>query len=278
MRKHFIIAGFFFIALSSSAQKDWQLAIQTWTFHQYSFLESVDKTDTLKVSFLEVYPGQRVGGEIPGTFSYSLDKDARDKLKQYLTWKKIKVVALGVIDKYYYNKDNLEKFFEFAKYMNIPYITAEPEWEDLNEFNRLAAKYKVKVALHCHPKPSSHYWHPDSTLKAMKGRPHIGAWPDIGHWARNGVAIIPAMKKLKGKIWGLHFKDVQDFNNVNTPDVLFGKGMCDLPAVLKELKQQQFKGVVVMEYEANENDNMKDMWKNKLYYLAETKKLTTVKQ
>jgi sugar phosphate isomerase/epimerase len=71
---------------------------------------------------------------------------------------------------------------------------------------------------------------------------------------------------------------VQDFNNVNTPDVLFGKGVCDLPAVLKELKQQQFKGVVAMEYEANENDNMKDMWKNKLYYLAETKKLTTVKQ
>ncbi len=278
MRKHFIIAGFFFTALASSAQKDWQLAIQTWTFHKYSFLESVDKADSLKVSFLEVYPGQRVGGEIPGTFSYSLDKDARDKLKQYLAWKKIKVVALGVIDKYYYNKDNLEKFFEFAKYMNIPYITAEPEWEDLNEFNRLAAKYKVKVALHCHPKPSSHYWHPDSTLKAMKGRPHIGAWPDIGHWARNGVAIIPAMKKLKGKIWGLHFKDVQDFNNVNTPDVLFGKGVCDLPAVLKQLKQQQFKGVVAMEYEANENDNMKDMWKNKLYYLAETKKLTTVKQ
>jgi sugar phosphate isomerase/epimerase len=278
MGKHFIIAGFFFTALASSAQKDWQLAIQTWTFHKYSFLESVDKADSLKVSFLEVYPGQRVGGEIPGTFSYSLNKDARDKLKQYLAWKKVKVVALGVIDKYYYNKDNLEKFFEFARYMNIPFITAEPEWEDLDEFNRLASKYKVKVALHCHPKPSSHYWHPDSTLKAMKGRPHIGAWPDIGHWARNGVAIIPAMKKLKGKIWGLHFKDVQDFNNVNTPDVLFGKGVCDLPAVLKELKQQQFKGVVAMEYEANENDNMKDMWKNKLYYLAETKKLTTVKQ
>jgi sugar phosphate isomerase/epimerase len=278
MRKQVLILYFLLSTFCVTAQKDWQLSIQTWTFHKYSFLESVEKADSLGVKYLEVYPGQKVGGEIPGVFSYTLDKDARDKLKQYLSYKKIKVLALGVVDKYYYNKDNLEKFFEFAKYMGIPFITAEPEWEDLNEFNRLATKYKVKVALHCHPKPSSHYWHPDSTVAAMKGRQQIGAWPDVGHWARNGVNIQDAMKKLEGKIWGLHFKDVAAFDNVNTEDVLFGKGVCNLPAVLKELKRQKFKGVVSMEYEANENNNMEDMKKNKLFYDLQIKKLRLVNQ
>jgi sugar phosphate isomerase/epimerase len=255
------------------SQSNWQLSIQTWTFHKFSFLESVEKADSLGIKYLEVYPGQPVGGGMPGTFSYTLDKDARDKLKQYLSYKKIKVVAIGVVDKYYYTKENLEEFFAFAKYMGISFITAEPEWEDLDEFNRLAGKYKVRVALHCHPRPYSHYWHPDSTVKAMKGRKNIGAWPDIGHWARNGVNILEAMKKTEGKIWGLHFKDVKEFDNVKSEDTLFGKGICDLPAVLRELKRQKFNGVISMEYEANETNNMEDMRKNKTFYEEEITKL-----
>lgn len=277
MKKYFIGVLFLLVhnyVFSQYGNKNnWKLSIQTWTFHKYSFLQSVEKADSLGVKFLEVYPGQKVGGDIQGAFSYSLDKDSRDKLKQFLEYRGIKVVALGVIDKDYYNKDNLEKFFEFAKYMGISFITAEPEWNDLDEFNRLAGKYKVKVALHCHPRPSSHYWHPDSTVKAMKGRKNIGAWPDIGHWARNGVNILDAMKKVKGKIWGLHLKDVAAFGNLQTEDVLFGKGICDIPAVLKELNRQRFKGVIAMEYEVNEDNNMEDMRINKAFYDTTIKKL-----
>ncbi len=277
MKKYFIGVLFLLVhnyVFSQYGNKNsWKLSIQTWTFHKYSFLQSVEKADSLGVKFLEVYPGQKVGGDIQGAFSYTLDKDSRDKLKQFLEYRGIKVVALGVIDKDYYNKDNLEKFFEFAKYMGISFITAEPEWNDLDEFNRLAGKYKVKVALHCHPKPSSHYWHPDSTVAAMNGRQHIGAWPDIGHWARNGISIQEAMKKVEGKIWGLHLKDIKEFNNTAAEDTLLGQGVCDIPAVMKELKRQKFKGVVSIEYEVNPVKNMSEMQQNVLYYLGQLGKL-----
>lgn len=277
MKKYFIGVLFLLVhnyVFSQYGNKNnWKLSIQTWTFHKYSFLQSVEKADSLGVKFLEVYPGQKVGGDIQGAFSYTLDKDSRDKLKQFLEYRGIKVVALGVIDKDYYNKDNLEKFFEFAKYMGISFITAEPEWQDLDEFNRLAGKYKVKVALHCHPKPSSHYWHPDSTVAAMNGRQHIGAWPDIGHWARNGVNIPDAMKKVEGRIWGLHLKDIKEFNNTAAEDTLLGQGVCDIPAVMKELKRQKFKGVVSIEYEVNPVKNMSEMQQNVLYYLGQLGKL-----
>lgn len=277
MKKYFIGVLFLLVhnyVFSQYGNKNnWKLSIQTWTFHKYSFLQSVEKADSLGVKFLEVYPGQKVGGDIQGAFSYTLDKDSRDKLKQFLEYRGIKVVALGVVDKEYYNRDNLEKFFEFAKYMNIPFITAEPEWKDLDEFNRLAAKYKVKVALHCHPKPSSHYWHPDSTVAAMNGRQHIGAWPDIGHWARNGVYIQDAMKKVEGRIWGLHLKDIKEFDNTAAEDTLLGLGVCDIPAVMNELKRQKFKGVVSIEYEVNPHKNMSEMQQNVLYYLGQLGKL-----
>ena len=277
MKKYFIGILFLLVhhyVFSQYGNKNnWKLSIQTWTFHKYSFLQSVEKADSLGVKFLEVYPGQKVGGDIQGAFSYTLDKDSRDKLKQFLEYRGIKVVALGVIDKEYYNKDNLEKFFEFAKYMGISFITAEPEWQDLDEFNRLAGKYKVKVALHCHPKPSSHYWHPDSTVAATNGRQHIGAWPDIGHWARNGVNIPYAMKKVEGRIWGLHLKDIKEFNNTAAEDTLLGQGVCDIPAVMNELKRQKFKGVVSIEYEVNPVKNMSEMQQNVLYYLGQLGKL-----
>ena len=273
MKKLFFISCFLLFTYNLCAQKNWQLSIQSWTFHKYTFLQSVEKADSLGVKFLEVYPGQKVGTGIPGVFSYTLDKISRDKLKQFLERRNIKVVALGVIDKYYYNKENLEKFFEFAQYMDIPFITAEPEWMDLDEFNRLADKYKVKVALHCHPKPTSHYWNADSIVAAMKGRKKIGAWPDIGHLARNGVNILEAMKKIEGKIWGLHLKDIRQFDNTAAEDTLLGKGVCDIPAIMKELKRQKFKGVVSIEYEAHPDNNMNEMRKNIFYYLEQLSKL-----
>ncbi len=277
MRKVFLLSLFSLSLVGSFCQQrltqDWKLSIQTWTFHKYSFLESVDKADSLGIRFLEVYPGQKIGGAIPGIFSYQLGKEERDKIKQYLRYKKVKVIAIGVVDKYYYTKENLDNFFEFARYMEIPFITAEPEWQDLDEFNRLAIKYKVKVALHCHPKPASHYWHPDSTVKAMQGRSHIGAWPDLGHWARNGVNVVEGLKKMKGKLWGMHFKDIREFDNVNAIDTIFGKGVCDLPAVMKEMKKQGFNGVVTMEYEVHEEDNMSDLRECMLYYEEQRRRM-----
>jgi sugar phosphate isomerase/epimerase len=273
MKKTCLIFLFILYSISGFGQKDWKLSIQTWTFHKYSFLESVDKADSLGIRYLEVYPGQKIGGTIPGVFSYQLGKEERDKIKQYLKYKKIKVIAIGVVDKYYYTKENLDDFFEFARYMEIPFITAEPEWQDLDEFNRLAIKYKVKVALHCHPKPASHYWHPDSTVKAMKGRSHIGSWPDLGHWARNGVNVVEGLKKMKGKLWGMHYKDIREFDNVNAIDTIFGKGVCDLPAVMKEMQQQGFKGVVTMEYEVHEEDNMNDLRECILFYEEQRRRL-----
>lgn len=276
MRKIFLLSVFSLLLNLAIGQlhtaENWKLSVQTWTFHKFSLLETIQKADTLGLKYLEVYPGQRVGGDIPGAFTYTMSKEERARVNELLRVKGIKVIALGVIDKYYYTQDNLEKYFAFAADMQIPFITAEPEWQDLDEFNRLAIKYNVKIGLHCHPKSASHYWHPDSTVKAMQGRSHIGAWPDLGHWARNGVNVVEGLKKMKGKLWGMHYKDIREFNNVNAIDTIFGKGIVDLPAAMKEMKNQGFAGVVTMEYEVHEDDNMADLKKCMLFYEEQRKK------
>jgi len=111
MRAIYIFFAVVLFSVKGISQNDWKLAVQTWTFHKYSFLESVDKADSLGIRYLEVYPGQKIGGTIPGVFSYQLEKDEREKIKQYLKYKKVKMIAIGVVDKYYYTKDNLDELF-----------------------------------------------------------------------------------------------------------------------------------------------------------------------
>lgn len=273
MKRQFLIFYFLIIAFSLNAQKDWKLSVQMWTFHKSSFLEALDKAKQLGFQYIEAYPGQRVGEGYDGPFSYNLSQAERKKLKKLLKEKGIKILAYGVVDKGYYKRDDLEKYFIFCRDMQIPVMTAEPEWEDLDWFNQLSEKYKVKVGIHCHPKPTSHYWHPDSILTAMDGRENIGAWPDVAHWTRSGVNSVEGLKKMEGRLWGMHFKDVVKFDDVKTNDTLFGRGAANMPGVLKELKRQNFKGVISLEYEANEDNNMEDMRKNIEYYKSEMRKL-----
>ena len=78
---------------------------------------------------------------------------------------------------------------------------------------------------------------------------------------------------MKGKLWGMHYKDIREFDNVNAIDTIFGKGVCDLPAVMKEMKKQGFSGVIAMEYEVHEEDNMGDLRKCIMFYEKQRKKL-----
>jgi sugar phosphate isomerase/epimerase len=273
MRKLILFFSILLTITSLNAQKDWKLSVQLWTFHKFTFLQAIEKADSLGFKYVEAYPGQKVGGRYNGPFSYNLSKDERSGLKNLLKSKGIRVIAYGVVDNGYYTKDNLEEYFIFCKDMEIPFMTAEPEWADLDRFNQLAGDYKIKVALHCHPKPTSHYWHPDSMIKAMNGRKNIGAWPDMGHWGRNGVNTVEGLKKIAGKLWGLHFKDVNKFDDTGAVDTLYGRGVSNLSGVLKELKQQHFKGVISFEYEANEDNNMDDMRKNIEFYKSRLRKL-----
>jgi sugar phosphate isomerase/epimerase len=239
----------------NNALSNWKIGVQLWTFHKFTLLEAIDKTDSAGLKFAEAYPGQKVSASINKPFNYLLTTAERKVIKNYLLSKKIKIIALGVVDKYYYTKENIEAYFAFAKDMGISFITAEPEWEDLDLFNSLAEKYKIKVAIHDHPKPTSHYWHPDSVVAAVKNRKNIGACADIGHWARNGLDIVDCLKKLNGHVWGLHFKDVKEWDVIASPDVLPGKGICNLPTVLSELKQQHFNGFISIEYEVDPENN-----------------------
>jgi sugar phosphate isomerase/epimerase len=240
-----------------------KLGVQMWTFRMFSFSDALDKVDSSGIKNIEAFIGQKLGGDMQGSYGPDMSKQTIDKLKQLLQKKGIHIVAMGVIVPK--NKAEWIRTFDLAKELGLSYITAEPIKSQWDMVDSLAGAYGIRVAIHDHPKPNM-YWSPDSVLAAIQGHPHIGSCADIGHWARNGLNPVDCLKKLQGHVFGVHLKDVVQFDNPKAEDTLVSKGVIDLPAVLAELKRQNFNGMLSIEHESNWYHSLPDVIQTRIYY------------
>ena len=241
---------------------DWTLGIQTYSFHVFPFVTAVKKADSAGIKFIEAYPGELLKPGSKVTFGIDLSAADRKLVKQLMDSLGIKFSAFGVVTPK--TPGEWKQTFEFAKDMNIPLITASPMKDQWDTINTMAGQYNIKVAIH-DEKKGTPYWHPDSVLAAIANRPNLGVCADIGHWGRSGMDAVENLKKLQGRILGLHLKDIVTIG-IDSKDTIMGTGKTNISGVLAELKRQNFKGVIAMEYESNEYDNMKDILANKLYF------------
>lgn len=86
----------------------------------------------------------------------------------------------------------------------------------------------------------------------------IGSASDTGHWVRSGLNPIECLKILKGRIISTHLKDLNE-KSASAHDVPFGTGVSDIPAILEELKRQDFVGNISVEYEYNWEDSVPEV-------------------
>lgn len=241
---------------SKVERADWLLGAQSYTFHQFTFVETVNKMQQLGLKYVEVYFGQKLGEGFEGNMDYNMNTETQTKVLNLVKSKGITIIACGVVicD----SETEWRRLFNFAEAMGIKVITSEPAAKDLDLVEKLADQYNIDVAFHNHPQPSP-YWNPDLLLTALKGRSqHLGSCADVGHWKRMGIDPVIALKKLEGRIRILHFKDVGE-GGAKAHDVIWGTGVCNVDGMLKELKRQHYKGMFSIEYEYNEENPVPDM-------------------
>lgn len=248
------------MAQTKAEKNGWRLGMQSYSFHKFSLVEALDKTNQLGIKNIEIYPGHRLGGKWGNQiFDFNLDVSTQREIKELAASKGIKIVGCGV---YVAEKSSdWEKMFAFAKQMNLEFISCEPALKDWDMVERLAKQYNIKISVHNHPQPSE-YWSPDNLLKAITGRSKlIGSSADVGHWRREGLNQIDCLKKLEGRIISLHFKDIAEkkVGEKEQHDVIWGTGILDVKGMLSELKRQNFKGVFSIEYEYNWDNSVPDI-------------------
>lgn len=235
----------------------WYLSAQTYSFNRFTFFEAVDKTLEAGLNSVEAYPGQKLGGGMEGTMDYKMDAAQRKAILRALKKKKVKLCAFGVVNGK--TEEEWKQIFEFAKAMDVKVINSEPDEKFMPLIGQLASQYKIKLGIHNHPQPS-HYWDPQVVLAAVAkaNSPYVGACADVGHWVRSGLDPVASLKQYEGHLVSLHFKDLSAKTR-KAHDVHWGTGVCNVEALIAELKRQEFKGNISAEYEHNWENNVGDV-------------------
>ncbi len=255
---------------TNNVTDNWKIGIQMWSFRMFPFAEALDKVDSCGVKYIEAFWGQPLGAGMKDSFGVRMSNDSKAKLKQLLQQKGISIVAMGVIVPK--TKEEWKQAFDLAKEFGLSYITAEPLKNQWDMVDSMAGAYGIKVAIHDHPKPNA-YWSPDSVLAATVGHPNIGSCADLGHWARNGVNPVDALKKLEGHVFGVHLKDVVKFDDVHAADTVVGKGVIEFAPIFQELKRQHFNGMFSIEHESNWYHSVPDIIATVQFYKDQIAKL-----
>ena len=231
MKNTLFAAAIAAVAVQASAA-DLELSLQAYSFRDRSFVETVETAARLGYKNIEAYPGQRLGGGMPGSTDYnSIRLETLAQLKAYLAKAHVKVVSYGVTGA------NGE-----AQWLGIGLVQVEVgiSPENLRLGAKIAGEAGVRIGLHNHRQPAGR---PEAVLKALgEAGPTVGASSDIGHWQNSGVNPVDGVKTLKGRFFSIHAIDASG-PKAGNKDVALGSGVIDLVTIMNELKKNE-KGTV----------------------------------
>ena len=266
--------------VSPAEKLGFKLAVHSYTFQKFSLLDAIEKTGAMGVKYMSVSGNVNLVGadeKLVKTPTVNLSQAEFESIQAKLKEKGISptFVNMGVV-KPVLDETETRKIFEGAKRMGITVLVAEPETHNKMEelgpvmdvVEKLAKEYNIQVGIHNHPGPKSFYWNPDTVLAAVKGRsPLLGACADVGHWVRSGLDPVECLKRLEGRVITLHFKDL-DQAALTGHDVPWGTGVANTKGMLEELKRQNFKGAICVEYEFNWENSTPEIAKSVEWFNA----------
>ncbi|MEJ7644526.1 MAG: sugar phosphate isomerase/epimerase [Chryseolinea sp.] len=247
-------------------------APQFWTFQTFSLPDALEKIDSAGLTYVEAVTFFKAGPQLKDSLIGQLSPAGIETVKRLLASHNLTVESI-----YIGGDATLKSWddqFKIAKTLGAKFVTSEPPLNMLDEIDRLAGSYSIKVAIHEHWKGVSKYWHPDSVLAALNGHPNFGVCADLGHWPKSGVDPMEAVKKLEGHIIAIHLKDIAEFNNTKIQDVPVGTCVVDFSGIFAELKRQKFEGPFYIERDAEDRpSNLPSVIKTIEYYNDQVSKL-----
>jgi len=164
----------------------------------------------------------------------------------------IMVYAAGVI--YLNTNAEVDQAFDYAGKLGIKLIIGVPNYELISYVEQKVKSTNIRIAIHNHGPEDKLYPGPREVYERIKNlNDGVGLCLDIGHALRAGQDPVQAVTSYAPRLFDLHIKDLAR----NTPEessVALGKGILDIPALVKALNKIQFTGHCSLEYEVNEKD------------------------
>jgi inosose dehydratase len=154
----------------------------------------------------------------------------------------------GVI--YMYNEADVNRAFDYARAAGMRVIIGVPTPPSLLPLvERKVKEYDIKVAIHNHGPGDNTYPTPETVYANIRNLdPRIGLCNDVGHTARSGLDVAASIEQFGDRLLDVHMKDVTSTTAGGTCTEA-GRGVIDLPAVIRALVKINYTGMVSFEYE-----------------------------
>ena len=227
--------------------------VSAYTFRKVTAFEAIEKAKACGAGVIELFLWQKLSPEHPDVIlNQNLSDGQLAALKA-----KLQTCGVKAVNAYFSDIGKTEaetrKLFEFAKKLGLRGLTGEPPVDRLDLVEKLVKETGVQLCFHNHAKnpakPEYRNWDPDYLMGLMKGRdPRMGFSVDTGHITRSGMDAVAYLKTVKGRVLSVHLKDIQEAKP-GSPDLPYGQGIGNIPAVLDELKRQGFDGPVGVEFD-----------------------------
>lgn len=223
-----------------------KVGVTSYTFNKFKLAQAIAMTNEAGVKYFSI---KDVHLPLKST------KEQRREAREQIEGAGLVIMGAGVI--YFKNNESdIRNVFEYARDTGVPTIVCSPDPDALDTTEKMLGEYGIRIAIHNHGPTDKKYPSPLDVLKLVKDRDkRMGVCMDVGHTVRIGQNPVEVMEACAERLYDFHMKDV----TAAAPDgkaVPLGKGVIDIPAIMKQFVKMRWPNHVALEYEANANNPM----------------------
>jgi len=220
-----------------------ELGIASYTFRKFNLEDTLAMTRRLAISNIAFK-----------SFHLPLEATKEEIIKTVEMVKKagLNLYGGGVI--YMNDEPSVHQAFDYANMAGMKVIIGAPNHALLPLVEKKVKEYNIKVAIHNHGPGDKLYPTVESIHDKIKDLdPRIGICHDIGHTQRYGEDPVKDTERFFNRILDVHLKDVTASSAEGNTNEM-GRGVIDIPGVLKVLLKNHYTGIASFEYEKDEED------------------------
>jgi inosose dehydratase len=155
--------------------------------------------------------------------------------------------------------EEVDHAFEYARAAGMSRIICSPDPQQLPRIDEKIREYDIVICIHNHGPGDRHWATPEIGYeKVERYDRRLGFCHDVGHTKRVGADPVAITRSCADRIHDLHFKDINEAKKSGHV-VPCGRGVIDVPALLRVLLEIDYQGYLAFEYEQEPGDPLPAM-------------------
>jgi inosose dehydratase len=165
--------------------------------------------------------------------------------------------GVGVISMH--KPGDVTQAFTYAKAAGVRVIMAMPTAALLPLIEQKVKETNIAVAIHNHGPQDRNFPTPESAYRKIKHLDRrVGLCIDVGHTLHAGADPVASVLKFGDRLLDMHMKDVSAPTRRDR-EVIVGRGVLDVPGLVRALEKIKYRGNVSFEYEPDQKDPLPGM-------------------